>query len=463
MHCRDYTRAEALRAAARAGNGLPAIEAGMPVPAGTGLTRRSVLLRGAGLALSVYGAAKLPWFEDGVAEAAAAPPGPVLVQVFLQGGIDSLTLLAPTADADYRRLRGPLALAEGAGTAATADPRLRWHPAAASLAALDRGGRVAVMPAVGYDHADQSHFVSRHFYEVGALDANARTGWLGRYLDRHGSPSNPLQGLALDYALAPALASARVPVATIDSPANYPLWAQDVWGEVDNALQRAYPALGRAHRRGEPAVRQAADAAYQSGRLKDALKVFEVGDENGDGEPDRDPYGTPVSARYPQADDPFPDRLAALAAMLGRGLPLRCVALTAPGDYDTHSDQAARLPDQIRLTFDALAAFQRDLDARGLGDRVLVHVWSEFGRRAEQNGSGTDHGAAGIGLLLGSRVRPQMLGEFPGLARLDDLGNLRATSDFRALYGALLEQWFGVDAAPIVPDAKRFARPALIR
>ena len=149
--------------------------------------------------------------------------------------------------------------------------------------------------------------------------------------------------------------------------------------------------------------------------------------------------------------------------MLGRGLPLRCVALTAPGDYDTHADQASRLPDQIRLTFDALAAFQRDLDARGLGNRVLVHVWSEFGRRAEQNGSGTDHGAAGIGLLLGSRVRPQMLGEFPGLAKLDDLGNLRATSDFRSLYCALLEQWFGVDAAPIVPGAARFARPQLVK
>jgi uncharacterized protein (DUF1501 family) len=459
VHCRDYSRAEAIRA----GNGLPAVEAGMPVPAGTGLTRRSVLLRGAGLALSVYGASKLPWFEDGVAEAAAGPPGPVLVQVFLQGGIDSLTLLAPTADADYHRLRGPLALDGSAGTPSTADPRLRWHPAAGSLAALDRAGRVAVMPAVGYTHPDQSHFVSRHFYEVGALDPNARTGWLGRYLDQHGSPSNPLQGLALDYALAPALASARVPVATIDSPANYTLWAQDVWGEVDNALQRAYPALGRAHRHGDPAVRQAGDAAYQSGQLKDALKVFEVGDADGDGQPDRDPYGTPAAAAYPTADDPFPDRLAALAAMLARGLPLRCVALTAPGDYDTHADQASRLPDQIRLTFDALAAFQRDLDARGLGNRVLVHVWSEFGRRAEQNGSGTDHGAAGIGLLLGARVRPQLLGEFPGLARLDDLGNLRATSDFRALYCALLEQWFGVDAAPIVPGAKGFARPSLIR
>ena len=121
-------------------------------------------------------------------------------------------------------------------------------------------------------------------------------------------------------------------------------------------------------------------------------------------------------------------RLAALAAMLGGGLPLRCVALNAPGDYDTHDSQPdgpGRGPEGDRRT--ALLAFQRDLEARGLADRVLVQVWSEFGRRGEENGSdGTDHGAAGLGLLIGTRARGQMVGEFPGLDRLDEDGNLRA-------------------------------------
>jgi uncharacterized protein (DUF1501 family) len=95
---------------------------------------------------------------------------------------------------------------------------------------------------------------------------------------------------------------------------------------------------------------------------------------------------------------------------------------------------------------------------------VLVHVWSEFGRRAKENGSdGTDHGAAGIGLLLGSRVNGRLIGEFPGLQKLDEQGNLRATSDFRGLYCALLEQWLGADAEAIVPGAKSFHRPQLLR
>ena len=133
--------------------------------------------------------------------------------------------------------------------------------------------------------------------------------------------------------------------------------------------------------------------------------------------------------------------------------------------YDTHADQATDLADGPALTADSLRAFQRDLEARGLADRVLVHVWSEFGRRAEENGSaGTDHGAAGVGFLIGSRVKGQMLGEFPGLSTgLDDDGNLRATSTTARVYCSLLEQWFGTDAAQIIPNAAAFARPVLLK
>jgi uncharacterized protein (DUF1501 family) len=157
--------------------------------------------------------------------------------------------------------------------------------------------------------------------------------------------------------------------------------------------------------------------------------------------------------------------MAGLAAMLGAGLPLHCVALSAYGMYDTHSDQAQDLADGLELTSDTLLAFQRDLEARGLANRVLTLIWSEFGRRAEENGSdGTDHGAAGIGLLMGTRVRGNMIGEFPGLRNgLDDDGNLRATVDYRSVYCSVLEQWLGTDAAAVIPKARSFARVPLLR
>ena len=91
-------------------------------------------------------------------------------------------------------------------------------------------------------------------------------------------------------------------------------------------------------------------------------------------------------------------------------------------------------------------------------------MWSEFGRRAEENGSnGTDHGAAGIGFLVGTRVSGTMIGEYPGLAKLDQHGNLRATSDFRGLYAALLEDWLGTDADGIIPSARSFKRPRILK
>jgi len=96
-------------------------------------------------------------------------------------------------------------------------------------------------------------------------------------------------------------------------------------------------------------------------------------------------------------------------------------------------------------------AFQRDLEARGIDDRVVIQLWSEFGRRPEENGSGTDHGAAGVSFLIGSRVKGQMVGEFPGLTKLDPNENLVNTSDFRALYAGVLAQWLKTEAGLVIP------------
>ena len=155
--------------------------------------------------------------------------------------------------------------------------------------------------------------------------------------------------------------------------------------------------------------------------------------------------------------------MAALAAFLDGGLPIRCVAMNAPGSYDTHEAEPAALSDGLKLTPDTLAAFQADLSARGLADRVITLVWSEFGRRPEQNDSdGTDHGAAGVGFVIGTPVKGQMIGEFPGLAQLDADDNVRFTTDFRGVYCSILEQWFGQDAAAFIPGASGFERPVVI-
>jgi len=459
--CRDFTRAELMRhAAAQAGSGLPVIEPGMPTPAGTGLTRRSFLLASAGLALSVYGAGRVlapEAFEEGIARAAALPAAPVLVSVYLQGGIDSMSLLYPAGDPLYRKYRPALGLADGAGPAFAEDPRLHWHPRAVPLAELHGEGKLTMLPAVGYSHPDQSHFTSRHFWEVGATDPYLLTGWMGRYLDQVGSPDNPLQGLCLDDSLQPALASGKMPVAAIDSPSSYSFYARGVWGPPQSIMYDYFDALGQAGvRTRDQAMTQSGRAALMSSTLRRQLLPFQPADDEGK---------SALPPGYPTAEDRFPARMAAVAAMLAGGLPLRCVSVSTDSVFDTHDDQAASLDTGLDEVAQTLRAFQRDLEARGLADRVLTLVWSEFGRRPEENGSGgTDHGAAGCAFVMGTRSAGGMIGEWPGLAAgLDEDDNLLATADFRAVYCALLEQWLGHDADAIIPGASGFARPALVK
>jgi uncharacterized protein (DUF1501 family) len=382
----------------------------------------------------------------------------VLVSVFVPGGMDALSFLAPVADPTYHKLRPTLALGEGDGVPLSDDPRLHWHPAARPFADLYASGKLTVFPGIGYTHPDMSHFTSRHYWEVGALDTRVQTGWMGRFLDVAGSSDNPLQGLSLDGELTPTIATARNPVAAINRPEDFSLWVPGVWGDVADLAVSSMSSLGRTLSAGpDPALGSVGSVAGEIGTIRDQLAQF----HDKDGNPTYAP-----SVPYPAVtrDADFPKLLAGLAAMLAAGLPLKCVAISAPGDFDTHSDQAKAFESGLTLTAQSLAAFQADLEARGQADRVLIHVWTEFGRRAEENGSaGTDHGAGGAGLLIGQRAAGGMVGEWPGVSNLDPDGNLRFNVDFRAVYSSLLEQWFGADAAAVIPGAASMPRYQLVK
>jgi uncharacterized protein (DUF1501 family) len=435
----------------------------MPVPAGAGVDRRRFLLGAAGGLVSVYGAGRLGLggqaMSEGIAQAAETQGAgsPILVSIFLAGGIDALSVLAPTEDATYRKLRPTLAVAPGSGTPFSEDPRLSWSAAAGGFAALHDAGKLTVLPGIGYADPDMSHFTSRHYWEVGETSTTTTTGWLGRYLDQVGSAANPLQGLSMDSAMNPTLATAVNPVAAIDRPENFSVWMQGVWGDVFSLALDSTSRLGDAQRHSrDPAIAQVAAAAAESAIVRRALTPF-VGKDG------KASYTSPVAYPTAAAQSDFPLRLAGLAAMIAHGLPLRCVALSPETQFDTHASQASTLTSGVTMAGEAIAAFQADLEARGIADRVLVHVWSEFGRRALENGShGTDHGAAGLSMLIGSRVTGTMIGEQPSLQRLDANGNQRENVDFRGIYCSLLEQWFGHDAAAVIPHAHRFPRHPLL-
>lgn len=457
--CRDFSRTEFLRnGLARAGAGLPAIEPGMPAPAGTGLSRRSFIARSAGLAMTVFGAQALsPAAYDAGVESAMASlsDGRVLVSIYMPGGLDGLSVLAPVDDPRYLALRPRLAVpvSSDPGDVFSQDDRLQWHPSMKGFRDLHAEGKVNVLPAVGYTNADQSHFTSRHFWEVGETSARNYLGWMGRHLDRNGVADNPLQGLTIGYSLQPSLATANVPISTIADPTSFGFWMENSGPGMDADAVLALSRMGTPRAGDDEEVTSARRGLQQLKGLRDSLGPLQGL---------RYPYQATVA--YPSSSNPFPARLAMVAEMIARGLPMQCVALQSAGGYDTHAGHHGAMETSLRLDVESVTAFQRDLEARGIADRVLIHVWSEFGRRVPENGpDGCDHGAAGISFLIGTRVNGQMIGEFPGLATLDRLDNLRATSDYRALYCSMLEQWLGADAAPIVPGASGFARIPLLR
>ena len=302
---------------------------------------------------------------------------------------------------------------------------------------------MTVLPAIGYDHPDQSHFTSRHYWEVGATDPRLLTGWLGRYLDVAGVRRQPAAG-PLDHRQPRAFARDGQGARRGDRrPEPVQLRRAGRLGHRRRTACSTRWARSAACTRATRPSATAANVTKQSDRLRRQLLPF--AEQNG--------ITSPVP--YPTGNDGFTTGLQGVAAMIAANLPLRCVALEASGSYDTHAGQAAALTPALTTTAASLYSFQRDLEARGIADRVLTLVWSEFGRRAQENGSGgTDHGAAGTAFLIGSRTIGTAVGEFPGLASLDADGNLKATSDFRSVYSSLLEQWLGLRRRPGDPGRR---------
>ena len=424
------------------------------------LTRRQLIGRSIGLGLTLYGSKLLAVDRLlDAAQAQAAPEAPVLVSVFLPGGCDLLSALPPLEQLGrLNDLRRSLAVGDDLPRL-PGESRLGVHPAltdgtGGGVAGLFGAGKVGFLPGIDYADPDLSHFHSRHFWERGLVTQDPGPGWLGRWLDAHGSQDNPLQGLSMDSTLSPVLQAASAPSAALDDPSDAALTFAGTWGPGADKAAAAWAQLAALPRSGAgpQATTRVARQTQDVGRL---LAPFARDDRTG-----ADPLAGPVA--YPDGD--FAGRLRSLAGLLAQPLGIRVATVDAPGDYDTHDDQPAELDAALRELSRGLSAFQADLEARGVADRVLTFVWSEFGRRPRSNESqGTDHGAGGIAWVQGTRARGGILSEVPDLSALDRNDNLAVTLDFRRVYASLLEGWMGTDAAAVLPDAGSAGRLALVR
>lgn len=363
-----------------------------------------------------------------------------LVVIELSGGNDGLSTVVPYGDPAYRRLRDATALE--AGEVRRIDDTFGFHPQLAPCAA-----RLAVLHGVGASDPSGSHFEMSARWWAGdaAGDAHLATGFLGRLCDAldHGAAAT---GVSL-AGVTPALLSDKA--VTMGLPAIDRLaWLRDddTWARN---LRRGLGELAAA-----PAGRDAAGGSRALDAARDGLsRALGFGTLLADAAlaPDGERRADPGAVVYPGSS--LGEQLALAAALLDANAGVRVVH-TSIGGFDTHSGQRGAHDERMRELAEALAAFGADLDRRDLAGSVLVATTSEFGRRAKDNGSGTDHGTASCALLMGP-VHAGSHGEPVSLTQLDADDNLVATASFEAYYATLAATWFGIDAERVLPSRPR--------
>jgi len=362
---------------------------------------------------------------------------PILVVIFLRGGADSLSVVSPTGDPSYIAARPESLRVSRQGDtpglilpAALADVDFRLHPAAGELSELFNAGDLSILHATGLTLATRSHFEAETKIEQGVPGGN-QGGWLGRWMN-HVQPGGPLPALAVGTSMTESLRGSRAAV------------APDLSGLALAAGHWLAPAL-------EARLRAGFGAHDRLGAtMQDVLALSQVL---------KDRYWQPDqgSMRDYAPDVEYPDdtdlaaSLRTVAQSIKEDLGLR-IATVDYGGWDTHVNQAGDFPGLLSGLSRSLMAFWRDLGPRQ--QDVAVVVQSEFGRRLRSNDSGgTDHGRAGVMLVLGPQARGgRLLGRWPGLenAALEEGADLAVTTDYRDVLTEVLTGHMRLDRPDLI-------------
>ena len=361
---------------------------------------------------------------------------PVLAVFSLSGGNDFMNTVIPYTNPLYRDYRPTLAVAED--QVIPINDELAFHPAMASLKKYWDEGKLAIILGVGYPHPSLSHFRSMDILATCEPDELGLIGWLGSVIQEvDPKAENVLTGVNFGRGLPRSMAKDGVPVASVGDLSNYGLLTDiEETGQRDQALDlfgRMYsPVLGRGvvndyiRRTGLEAMAGADILGTAPGKYSSTVE-----------------YGNSDVGRY----------LKDMVQIHNAGFGTRVLFTTAPYNiFDTHANQAVGHSNLLMDISTNIDCFMTDLREQNISDNVMLFFYSEFGRRAMDNGSGTDHGSGGVAFALGEHVKGGIYGEYPSLelGKLEDGGNLQHNVDFRSAYSTILERWMGMDAKPIV-------------
>jgi uncharacterized protein (DUF1501 family) len=398
------------------------------------LTRRSFLKSSSLIALG----AGVPGFLSRTAAQApaanqAGARDTILVVIQLTGGNDGLNTVIPFNDPEYARLRPTLR--QPANQVVRVNNDIGLHPSMTALGDLLQDRALCVVQGVGYPNPSQSHFDSMDYWQSARIERKPTEGWIGRAL-RHLRDSEGSYHLANVNETAPvALTGGPVRVPTITTLEDFQLRLEASSAanrrDQQNLLDAVSTPVGQDDLLNF-VQRTATNTYATTRRLRDVGRSYQP--------------------RVPYPQTSLGNQLKLAAQFIDAGMGARLFYVTLDG-FDTHSGQAPLHANLWREVSDAMAAFFKDMAARGQRDRVLMMTFSEFGRRARENGSrGTDHGSAAPMILVGGKVKSGLVGAHPSLTQLED-GNLRHHTDFRQVYAAILETWLGVPSRQILGQA----------
>jgi uncharacterized protein (DUF1501 family) len=360
---------------------------------------------------------------------------PVLVILQLSGGNDALNTVIPYSNPLYHDNRPKVGIPEDQVLAI--NDSIGFHPAMGPIKKLYDEGKVAIIQGIGYPNPSRSHFRSMDIWHTCEPTKVGDEGWVGRAIrDIDPQKDNVLTGVNFGRGLPRALAVPGVPVASVGNLETY-----GVLTGIEAEDQRLM-ALETFSRTYSPMLGKGPVLSYFAQTGLDALKGADILSTALDNYTSSVKYGNDDVAQY------MKNIVQTNLANLGT----RILYTTAPyNSFDTHAGELANHTRLWTQTAQAIGAFYDDLKEHNATDNVVLFVFTEFGRRVHDNGSGTDHGAGGHAFVIGDAVKGGLYGEYPSLeaGKLME-GDLHYNNDFRGTYATLLERWLHLDSKPIV-------------
>jgi uncharacterized protein (DUF1501 family) len=359
---------------------------------------------------------------------------PVLVVLQLSGGNDAMNTIVPYTNPLYTDNRPIVRIPTD--SVLPINDTIGFNPNMGPIKELYDAGKVAIIQGVGYPNPSRSHFRSMDIWHTCEPDKIGTEGWLGRTvkaMDPKGE--NVLTCVNFGRGLPRALVASGVPIASVGNLETYGV----LTGMEEEERMEALDLFSRIY---SPTVGRGAVVDYLSSTGMDALKGADILKEA--------PLKYSSSVEY--GGDSVAQYMRSIVQVITANLGVRILYTTAPyNSFDTHAGELvthAKLWTNVSQT---VADFYADLQEHNATDNVTLLVFTEFGRRVHDNGSGSDHGSGGIAFVIGDNVAGGLHGEYPSLEANKLLeGDLHFNNDYRGLYTTLLEDWMGVEAKPVV-------------